>query len=94
MTKKQQQVEIARLNQDLTELAGMYDSACAMVDTYKDEVACLKDKVGMLEMGTKLDKEQILVLEADLAANRLGLHRTIQRVNQLQSQLDYISFSM
>ena len=94
MTKKQQQVEIARLNQDLTELAGMYDSACAMVDTYKDEVACLKDKVGMLEMGTKLDKEQILILEANLATTRLCLHRTTQRVSKLQSQLDGISFSM
>lgn len=94
MTKKQQQIEIARLNQDLTELTGMYDSACAMVDTYKDEVVCLKDKVGMLEMGVKLDKEQILILEADLAINKLRLHRTTERANMLQKTIDGISYSV
>lgn len=94
MTKNQLQQEIARLNQDLTELAGMYDSANNMIKAYRDEVACLKDRVGMLETGTMLDKEQILILEAEVANNRLFLHRANQRSEELQKTLDSISFSM
>lgn len=94
MTKKQQQVEIARLNQDITELAGMYESLQTLLEKYRKETDSLNEQVKALEMGTKLDREQILILEADLAVNRLCLHRTTQLSEKLQNELDGISFSM
>ena len=94
MTKKQQQVEIARLNQDLTELTGMYESLQTLLEKYRKETDSLNEQVKVLEMGTKLDKERILTLEADLAINRLRLHRTTERANMLQKTIDGISFSM
>jgi len=48
----------------------------------------------MLETGTMLDKEQILILEAEVANSRLFLHRANQRSDELQKTLDGISFSM
>jgi hypothetical protein len=45
MTKKQLQVEIARLNQDLTEMTGMYDVVHALVHKRNEEIEQLtKDK--------------------------------------------------
>ena len=94
MTKKQQQVEIVRLNQDLTELTGMYEKVCVIANEYRDEVACLKDKVRMQEEFYKMDKTEILELEAQLALAKLRLHRTTERANMLQKTIDGISFSM
>ncbi len=94
MTKNQLQQEIARLNQDLTELTNMYDKLKEQNDIYKSTTTYLQDKVSMLETGTMLDKEQILILEAEVANSRLFLHRANQRSDELQKQLDSISFSM
>jgi len=94
MTKNQLQQEIARLNQDLTELTNMYDKLKEQNDTYKSTTTYLQDKVSMLETGTMLDKEQILILEAEVANSRLFLHRANQRSDELQKTIDSISFSM
>ncbi len=94
MTKNQLQQEIARLNQDLTEMTGMYDVVQALLHKRNDEIASLKDQVSMLETGTMLDKEQILILEAEVANSRLFLYRANQRSDELQKTIDGISFSM
>ena len=88
MTNKQLQVEIARLNQDLTEIIGMYEGLQTLLEKYRKETDTLNDQVKMLETGAKLDKEQILILEADLAINKLRLYRTTERANMLQKKVD------
>ncbi len=94
MTKNQLQQEIARLNQDLTELTNMYDKLKEQNDTYKSTTAYLQDKISMLETGTMLDKEQILILEAEVANSRIFLYIANQRSDELQKTIDSISFSM
>lgn len=88
------QQEIERLEYNLTgslNIQSEYEKECKELRTRN---AHLEDKVKMQEEFYKMDKTEILELEAQLALAKLRLHRTTERANMLQKTIDGISFSM
>lgn len=88
------QQEIERLEYNLTgslNIQSEYKKECEELRTRNTH---LEDKVKMQEEFYKMDKTEILELEAQLALAKLRLHRVTERANMLQKTIDGISFSM